>query len=72
MGKSYTPITFFSDTIEIVPHTCTHAEHIDRPVSIAEFADGRPVSLSVCDETGEYFCEVAGDSFDFMEGPEHG
>jgi len=56
MSKSYTPIMFFSDEIEINAHTARFPEHL-RHISIREFADGQPVKLSQCNETGDYLVE---------------
>lgn len=38
-------ISFFSDQIEIIPHTATNEWHLRRVVTVAEFANGEPVSL---------------------------
>lgn len=66
-------IPFFTDTIKIVPHSATLAENLDRPISIREFAGGRPVSLYEL-ENGELRAVVrmhgAGGLDDFIEGPE--
>ena len=71
MGKSLTPIMFFSDEITIVPHTATGAEYLGKKVSISEFAAGRPCSLDRCEENGEYVVYVRTPmGREFMEGPE--
>lgn len=67
MGKTLTPIPFFSDAIKIKPHTATEAHHLGREVSIREFAAGRPVALYKVEETGELSAET---DTRFMEGPE--
>lgn len=68
MGTTMTPVAFFSEDITLIPHTATKAGHIDRPVSIKEFAAGRPVSLYTVEETGDYLVRTIGN--EFMEGPE--
>ena len=52
MGYGLTMVPFFTDDITIEPHTATHAKHIGHRVSIAQFAKGRPVSLSKRDDNG--------------------
>lgn len=70
MSKSYTPIMFFSDEIEVDAHSATYPEHLGH-TSIRYFADGQPVSLSQCDETGEYLVEKGKyPNIVFMEGQE--
>jgi hypothetical protein len=78
MSTTLKPIAFFSDEIEIEPHSATHADHVGRRVSIREFAKGRPCSLSEVVETGELravICSQHGNgrfssTGEFMEGPE--
>ena len=85
MGTTTHSIKFFSDEITIRPHTATHLRDIDRPVSIREFAAGRPVSLEQIDSAnnpamiGEYIVRAfdwGGDirgtwhRQDFIQGPE--
>lgn len=60
------PIPFFSDDIEILPHSATHKKHIGKRVSIRDMAGGRPVSLYEL-ENGDLLVRVEGD---FIEGPE--
>lgn len=68
MGRTYESIPFFSDEITIVPHSASQAEDLDRPVTVREFAAGKPCKLSRCIETGELTAET---SFGFfIEGPE--
>lgn len=62
------PVSFFSDDIEILPHSATHKEHVSKRVSIRNFAAGRPVSLYEMDN-GNLRAVVYG-SGDFIEGPE--
>tara|TARA_B100002049_G_scaffold93692_1_gene69264 strand:- start:183 stop:398 length:216 start_codon:yes stop_codon:yes gene_type:complete len=50
------PIKFFTDDIEIVPHSATDAAHLNRRVSINEFAQGHPVALYETDD-GELLCQ---------------
>jgi len=75
MGKSLTPVSFFSDQFSIEPHTATQANHIGRKVKLSTFGKGKDkgVSLSKIDETGEYFAQVVnirtGARGDFIEGP---
>lgn len=61
-------IPFFVDEIVIIPHTVSPEakELLSRPVSIAEFANGEPVSLYELDN-GDLRC-VKGSQF--IEGPE--
>lgn len=65
-------VSFFVDTIKIIPHSATNGNHLSRPVSIREFADGEPVRLLET-ENGELLCEKgAGGTpgYKFIEGPE--
>lgn len=73
MGKTLTPIMFFSDEITIVPHTATHAKFIDRKVSVAEFAAGSLCKLLKVEGTDEYVFTkgtLGTPSGEFVEGPE--
>ena len=38
-------LAFFSDQIKIKPHSATRKEDVDKVMTIAEFANGAPVSL---------------------------
>lgn len=67
MGMTLQPIPFFVDTITIVPHTASDAAHLCRPVSIAEFAQGGPVSLA---ELSGGELRASTPSGRFIEGPE--
>lgn len=71
MGHTTQPISFFTDTIILTPHTCTHAEHLNRPITLGQFARGRPMRLERVQETGEYIATV-GDypDIEFIHGPE--
>lgn len=72
MGKTYTIPTFFDADITIVPHSATHARHLGREVTIEQFAQGRPVKLLICDETGELTAQCGQyPDIEFIEGPEH-
>lgn len=66
-------IPFFTDDIAIIPHSATLAEHLGKPITIREFAGGRPVSLYEL-ENGELRAVVRmpgqGGMDDFVEGPE--
>ena len=70
------PISFFSDSIAIMPHSATSEEHLSRPVSIAEFAAGEPVRLEEIldgNSKGEYIVSAGKggtEHFRFMQGPE--
>lgn len=67
MGKILTSVPFFSDEIRIKAHSATHAVHVERPVSIREFADNQRVGLEQVDN-GDYVCSRADGAF--IEGPE--
>ena len=70
MSKSYTPIPFFSDEIEINAHSATYREQLGH-ISVREFADGSPVSLSQCEETGDFLIKKGKyPNIIFVEGPE--
>lgn len=62
------PILFFSDEIEVIPHSATHKEHLGKRVSIRELAQGRPVSLYEL-ENGDLRARVYRCG-EFIEGPE--
>jgi len=71
MSRSLEIVHFFSDEITIEPHTATSASDIGRPVSIREFAAGKPVCLWRDIDNGEY--EVRRGKFpcvQFIAGPE--
>ena len=70
MSKSYTPIAFFSDEIEIDAHSATHGYQLGH-ISVREFADSQPVKLSQCNETGDYLIERGKyPNIEFVEGQE--
>lgn len=72
MGKTYTPVPFFDEQIRIDSHSATKAWHLGR-ITILEFANGQPVSLACCEETGELLvqCGRMGEKgYRFMQGPE--
>ena len=70
MGYSTKPILFFSDEIVINVHTATKAQHL-RPISIAEFANGRPVYLEQRDDNKEYIVSCGKyPDIEFIQGPE--
>lgn len=39
------PILFFDDSIKIKPHSATRKEDVGKVMTIAEFANGAPISL---------------------------
>ncbi len=61
-------IPFFSDAIQIIPHTATEPDHLNRPVSIQEFAGSDRVSLYKL-ENGELLARKPDGSF--IEGMEY-
>ena len=73
MGKSYTSVPFFVDTIIIQPHSARTTPrgyarvYLDREVSIREFSDNGPCSLKQADN-GDYLVTLP--NGDFIEGPE--
>ena len=72
MAKTWTPINFFDDHIRIDATDATLRHHLG-PVTILEFANGEPVSLNVCEETGEFLvqCGRMGEKgYRFMQGRE--
>lgn len=72
MGKTYTPVKFFSDEIKVNVHSATRQEHLGI-ISIRDFANGNPVRLDQCEDTGEYLMWVGrmGDpDYYFAVGPE--
>lgn len=67
-------INFFADSIKIRAHSATLAGDLDRPISLADFANGRPLALYQM-ENGDLRAEVrlgAGVPTCFIEGPEVG
>lgn len=60
-------IPIFSDEIVIVPHSATLAAHLDRPVTLREFAAGDLLSLYEL-ENKELLARRPDGSF--IEGPE--
>ena len=54
MGKVFKVIPFFVDGITIVPHTCSKLEHFGKPLSVKEFSDNMPISMSQDIDTGDY------------------
>lgn len=72
--KNLTPIPFFTDDIEITPHTTSAdlGDAIGKPMTIREFAEtaGQPVSLGQT-ETGELYAATGRyPNITFIEGPE--
>jgi len=67
MGYSTISVPFFTEDITIQPHTATCGSYLGRPVTIGEFAQGRPCSLQRVMETGEYIVTAGGS---FIQGPE--
>lgn len=74
MGHITKSIAFFVDTITLMPHSARSttgypaSQYLDREVSIREFSQGLPCSLSQNEDTGEYTVTLA--NGDFIEGPE--
>lgn len=62
-------VPYFSDDIKIIAHTATHAEHIGKPVSVREFANGQPVSLYTM-HNGDLMLIRNDAQRTFIEGPE--
>jgi hypothetical protein len=62
------PIQFFSDEIEIIPHSATEAGHLSRPVSVREFAKNEPCRLYMTD-ADELYLETYNYPHRFIEGP---
>lgn len=64
MGTCTESVTFFSDEITIRPHTASRAEYIGQPVSLRQFANGRPITLERItsannpDNIGEYIARA--------------
>ena len=63
------PVAFFTDDIEIRPHSATDAVHLSRSVRLGDFAQGEPMSLYET-EDGELFARTPGMNGRFIEGPE--
>ena len=53
MSQTHVTVPFFSDDITILPHSGTLASHLNKPMSIAEFAKGQRCHLVKIQETGE-------------------
>ena len=71
MGHSTQSIPFFDPNITIKPHTASKAKWIDKPVSIKQFAKGRPCSLESIDGGIELIVRVGNHpTIDFIQGPE--
>jgi len=66
MGKTYKPILFFDENIKLLPNSATTVKHL-RPITLKQFANGKPIKLSQCIETGDYIAESENG---FIEGPE--
>lgn len=66
-------IPFFTTDIKIKVHSATREEHVNRIMTIEEFANGAPVSLYEL-ENGDLFCVVPNKRLPgpdrFIEGPE--
>lgn len=67
MGTTTETVRFFSDEITLKPHTASRADLIGQPVSLRQFAAGRPITLERItdsnnpDAIGEYIaraCEL--------------
>lgn len=67
MGQILTPVLFFTDDIVIEVLSCTRDDHINRQLSLREFADGQTLSLFTVDD-GDFYC-TRGDGA-FIQGPE--
>ncbi len=68
------PIPFFSDDIQVVPHTTSSdlGAQIGKPISVAEFSKitGKPVSLYET-ASGEFYLKCGQyPNITFVEGPE--
>lgn len=71
MGKSYTPVLFYTGDIKIDAHSASLVEDLGVR-SIDEFCAGKPVRLSRIDNgelLAEQGCQPQAD-YKFMEGPE--
>jgi hypothetical protein len=56
-------VSFFSDSITIRPHTSSSASWLGRPVTLAQFAAGQPISLERIEDgpnAGEYIARRYG------------
>lgn len=62
-------VPFFDDSISTNAHSATAKDHLNPSVTIAEFANGEPVSLYKTKE-GELMCRTPGNKR-FIEGPEN-
>jgi len=75
MGKSYTPVLFYTGDIKIDAHSASLADDLGVR-TIDEFACGKPVRVSRIDngellvESGRANDPSPWDSYKFMEGPE--
>ena len=63
------PIAFFDENITITSHSASEAEHVGRPVSVREFANGEPVGLYLT-TSGDLLCKTPGYPGRFIEGVE--
>lgn len=72
--KNLTPIAFFTDDIEITPHSASAdlGKAIGKPMTIREFAEtvGQPVSLGKTDNGELYAAAGRYPNIVFIEGPE--
>lgn len=68
MGKITTPVPFFTEDIVIDVLSCTRDDHINRQLSLREFADGQMIGLEVIEGEGEMICRRADGAF--IQGPE--
>jgi hypothetical protein len=53
MSQTHVTIPFFTDDIGIFPHSATLASHLNKPMTIGEFAKGQRCHLVKIEETGE-------------------
>lgn len=79
MGNSLTAVAFFDNQLAVQPHSATAADHIERSVTIEEFAAGEPVALFKVDGENEYVAETRplpgkekGFKKHFIQGPSVG
>ena len=71
MGYSTQRVPFFTTDIKIRPHTATSARHINRDVTLEQFAGGERLALKqVLDgrNAGDYIARKPDGTF--MQGPE--
>lgn len=68
MSKTLTSIPFFSGDIVIEVLSCTRDEHINREMSLDQFAEGQRLRLERVEEDQEYL--ATRDDGAFIQGPE--